>query len=90
MGVFIFINKLPDYKVRKDLSINVMQENLCLLKYVTEKLETLYLMQSTRLLMETLKNQFCKDLFSKNSKNLKHMIITGDFNINTLDYEQNK
>ena len=44
MGVFIFINKLPDYKVRKDLSINVMQENLCLLKYVTEKLETLYLM----------------------------------------------
>ena len=25
MGVFIFINKLPDYKVRKDLSINVMQ-----------------------------------------------------------------
>ena len=87
MGVFIFINKLPDYKVRKDLSINVMQE---ILKYVTEKLEALYLIQSTRLLMETLKNQFCKDLFSKNSKNLKNMIITGDFNINTLDYEQNK
>ena len=88
MGVFIFINKLPDYKVRKGLSINVMQENL--LKYVTEKLEALYLIQSTRLLMETLKNQFCKDLFSKNSKNLKNMIITGDFNINTLDYEQNE
>ena len=34
--------------------------------------------------------QFCKDLFSKNSKNLKNMILAGDFNINALDYEQNK
>ena len=33
--------------------------------------------------------QFCKDLFSKNSKNLKN-ILAGDFNINALDYEQNK
>ena len=30
--------------------------------------------------------QFCKDLFSKNSKNVKIMILAGDFDINTLDY----
>ena len=34
--------------------------------------------------------QFCKDLFSKNSKNLKNMILAGHFNINALDDEQNK
>ena len=34
--------------------------------------------------------QFCKDLFSNNSKNLKNTILAGDFNINALDYEQNK
>ena len=41
--------------------------------------------------METQKsaNSFV-DLFSKNSKNLKNMILAGDFNINALDYEQNK
>ena len=39
--------------------------------------------------METRKsaNSFV-DLFSKNSKNLKNMILAGDFNINA--YEQNK
>ena len=35
-------------------------------------------------------DQFCKNLFSKNSKNLKNMILAGDININALDYEQNK
>ena len=34
--------------------------------------------------------QFCKNLFSKNRKNLKNKILAGDFNINALDYEQNK
>ena len=34
--------------------------------------------------------QFRKDLFSKISKNLKNMILAGYFNINALDYDQNK
>ena len=34
--------------------------------------------------------QFCKDLFSKSSKNLKSLILAGCFNINALDYKQNK
>ena len=31
-----------------------------------------------------------KDLFSKNSKNLKNIVLAGDFNINFLDFETNK
>ena len=48
-------------------------------------------MSSTGLRMETRKsaNSFV-DLFSKNSKNLKNMILAGDFNINALGYERNK
>ena len=34
--------------------------------------------------------QFCKYLFSKSSKNLKNMILAGDFKSNALDYEQEK
>ena len=33
---------------------------------------------------------FFKDLVSKNSKNLKNMILADNFIINALDYEQNK
>ena len=42
-----------------------MKENLCLLKYVTKKLETRYLMSSTGLLIETEKsvNSFVKIFF---------------------------
>ena len=69
-----------------------MQQNLSLLKYVNEKLETRYLMPSTSLRMETQKsaNSFVKIYFYKNSKNLKNMILVGNFNINALDHEQNK
>ena len=31
-----------------------------------------------------------KDLFSKNGKNLKNIVLAGDFNINFLDFERNK
>ena len=34
--------------------------------------------------------QFCKDLFSKNSKNLKNIILAGDFNINALGMRKAK
>ena len=59
---------------------------------VTEKLEIRYLMSSTGLRMETQKsaNSSVKIYFLKNSKSLKNMILAGDFNVNILDYEQNK
>ena len=31
-----------------------------------------------------------KDVFSKNGKNLKNIVLAGDFNINFLDFETNK
>ena len=31
-----------------------------------------------------------KDLFSKYGKNLKNIVLAGDFNINFLDFETNK
>ena len=31
-----------------------------------------------------------KDLFSKHGKNLKNIVLAGDFNINFLDFETNK
>ena len=31
-----------------------------------------------------------KDVFSKNSKNLKNIVLAGDFNINFLDFETKK
>ena len=31
-----------------------------------------------------------KDLYSKNGKNLKNIVLAGDFNINFLDFETNK
>ena len=31
-----------------------------------------------------------KDPFSKNGKNLKNVVLAGDFNINFLDFETNK
>ena len=37
-----------------------------------------------------IREQFCKDLFSKNSKNLKNIILAGDFNINALGMRKAK
>ena len=34
--------------------------------------------------------QYCEDLFSRKSKNLKNMILAGGFRVNALDSEQNK
>ena len=39
-GVYILVHESLDYKVRKKF---VMQHDLCLLKYATEKLEIRYL-----------------------------------------------
>ena len=33
---------------------------------------------------------YSKDVFPKNGKNLKNIVLAGDFNINLLDFETNK
>ena len=64
-GVCIFVHESLDCKVRKNLSINCD-----LLKYVTKKLKTRYLMSSTGLRTETQKsaNGFVKICFLKTLK----------------------
>ena len=86
-GVCIFIYESLDYKLRKDLSINC------------DAIESLPIEICNRKIKNTIFNvayrppngytkiskQFCKDLFSENSKNLKNMILAVNFNINALD-----
>ena len=68
-----------------------MQQNLCLFQFITKNTRTIFNVvhrppNGNRKISE----QFCKDLFSKTSKHLKNMIPAGGFNINALDYGQNK
>ena len=90
-GVCIFIHESLDYKVRKDLSVNCdaiesLSIEICKGKTRNTIFNAVYRPPNGD---TKISEQFCKDLFSKNSKNLKNMIIAGDFNINALDYEQN-
>ena len=91
-GVCIFIHDSLDYKVRKDLSINCDAiESLSIEICKRKTRNTIFNVVCRPPNGDTkISKQFCKDLFSKNSKNLKNMILAGDFNINALDYEQNK
>ena len=72
-GVCIFIHDSLDYKVRKDLSINC------------DAIESLSIEICKRKTKNTIFNVVCRppnaNLFSKSSKNLKNMILAGDFNI---------
>ena len=91
-GICIFIYDSLDYKVRKDLSINCDAiESLSIEICKRKTRNTIFNVVCRPPNGDTkISEQFCKDLFSKNSKNLKNMILAGDFNINALDYEQNK
>ena len=91
-GVCIFIHESLGYKVRKDLSINCdaiesLSIEICKGETRNTKFNAVYRPPNGD---TKISEQYCKDLFSKNSKNLKNMILAGDFNINVLDYEQSK
>ena len=91
-GVCIFIHESLDYKVRKDLSINCdaiesLSIEICKGKTRPTIFNAVYRPPNGD---TKISEPFCKDLFSKNSKNLKNMVLAGDFIINALDYEQNK
>ena len=67
-----------------------MQSNFSLLKYQIPKniiLNTIYSPPYGD--MKQCETHF-KDLFSKNGKNMKNIVLAGDFNINFLDFETNK
>ena len=89
----LFMNHKPlDYKIKKDFSINCdaresLSIEICNRKIKSTICNILYSPPNgdTKIL-----KQFCKYLFSKDSKNLKNMILAGDFNISALDNKQNK
>ena len=91
-GVCIFIHESPDCKVRKDLYINCDGiESLSIEIRKRKTRNTIFnVVYSSPNGDLKISEQFCKDLFYKKSENLKNMILAGDFNINALDYEQNK
>ena len=84
-GVWIFIHESLHYKVRKDLPINCDAiESIAICNRKTRNLVFNIIYRSLNG-DPKISKQFGKDLFSKNSKNLKN-ILAGDFNINALDY----
>ena len=90
--VCIFIYESLDYSVRKDLSINCnaiesLSVEICYRNSRTTIFNVVYRSPNGD---KKSSEQFCNDLFSKNSKNLKNMILACDFNINTFVYKQNK
>ena len=80
------------FKLREDLSINCDAiQSLSIEKSSTKSksiiLNTIYRPHNDD--MKQCETHF-KDLFSKNGKNLKNVVLAGDFNINFLDFETNK
>ena len=88
----IFIHESFNYKVREDLSINCDATDSLYIDIYNRKTRNIIFNVVYRPPNGGLKigEQFCKDLFSKNIKNLQNMILASDFNINTLDYDPNK
>ena len=81
--VWIFIHESLDYKVRKDLSVNCdaiesLSIEICNKKTRNTVFNVLYRSPNGDI---EICEQVCKDLFSKNSKSMKNIILADDFNI---------
>ena len=89
-GGYIYLYQPLCYKLRKDLSINSEAIESLSIEISNKKASNLTFNTIYRPPTGDVKvfEQFCKDIFSKN-QNMKHMMFTGDFNINVLDYEYN-
>ena len=90
--VCVFVRENLSFKVREDLSINCDAiQSLSIEKPSTRFkiiiLNTVYRPPNGD--MKRCETHF-KDVFSKNGKNLKNIVLAGDFNINFLDFETNK
>ena len=91
-GVYVFVHENLSFKLIEDLSINC------------DAIQSLFIEISSTKSKNIIFNTICrppnsdmkqcethfKDIFSKNSKNLKNIVLAGDFNINFLDLETNK
>ena len=91
-GVCVFVHENLSFKLREDLSINCDAIQSLSIEISSTKSENIILNSIYRPPngdMKQCETHF-KDLFSKNGKNLKNIVIARDFNINFLDFETNK
>ena len=88
-GVCVFVHENLSFKLREDLSINCDAIQSLSIEISSTKSKSIVLNTIYRPAngdMKQCETHF-KDLFSKNGKNLKNIVIAGDFNINFLDFE---
>ena len=91
-GLCIFVHESLCYKLRKDLSINSDAIESLSIEITNKNSKNIIfnvIYRPPNGDMEACEN-YCKELFSKNDKSLKNMILAGDFNVNLLDFEHNK
>ena len=87
-----FVHKEIYFKPRTDLSINSNDvKSLCIEIHHKKNKNILFsVIYRPPNGGMTVFEKFCKDLLSANDKTSKNIIITGDLNINVLDYGSNK
>ena len=80
------------FKLREDLNINCDAIQSFSIEISSTKSKNIILNTIYRPPNGDMKQceSYFKYIFSKNSKNLKNIVLAGDFNINFLDFERNK
>ena len=88
-GKSIFVHNSLSFKRRKDLDITLESLRIEILnkRLKNKSLNTIYIPPNGNI--ETCENYF-KNHFSKNDTVNKHIVLAGDFNLNVLDFENNK
>ena len=81
-----------NFKLREDLSINCDAIQSLSIEISSTKSKNIILNTIYRPPNGDMKQceTYFKDVFSKNGKNLKNIVLAGDFNINFLDFETSK
>ena len=90
--VCVFVHENLSFKLREDLSINCDAIQSLSIEISSTKSKNIILNTIYRPPNGDMKQceTYFKDVFSKNGKNLKNIVLAGDFNIDFLDFETNK
>ena len=80
------------FKLRENLSVNCDASQSLSFEISSTKSKNIILNTSYRPPNDDMKQceTYFKDVFSKNGKNLKNIVLAGDFNIKFLDFETSK
>ena len=91
-GVCVFVHESLSFKLREDLSINCDAIQPLSIEISSTKSKNIILNTIYRPPNGDMKQCAIhfKDMFSKNDKNPKNIVLAGDFKINVLDFETNK